>query len=332
MIEAYHTRRGCAIGLDIGGTKIAGGVVAFPEGRVLVRRVIATHAERPGPMVLDDAVALASDLMREAAALGSRPTGIGLGVAELVGPDGRITSGQTLAWRDLPVREAFAMLGPTVVEADVRAAAWAEARFGAGQGHDPWIYLTVGTGISYSLVRNGRPFAGARGNALICGSAPLSMLCTECGAELHPVLEEIASGPALVARYNRLRPGAAARGEDVLAAAHAGDEQARAIVRSAGTALGTTLAFLINVLDPAVVVVGGGLGLAGGLYWDACIAATRTHIWAEETREVPILHAALGHEAGLIGAAAAAWEQTGAQTVPATSVRQNRATEWEERR
>ncbi len=292
-----------------------------------MRRMIATRAERPGPEVLDDALALANDLLREAMALDSRPSGIGLGIAELVGPDGRVTSGQTLAWRGLPVRETFAMLGPTVVEADVRAAARAEARFGAGREYDPWIYLTVGTGISYSLVQNGRPFAGARGNALICGSAPLSTVCTACGTALQPVLEEIASGPALVARYNRVRPGAAAGGEDVVAAAQAGDEQACAIVRAAGTALGSTLAFLINVLDPAAVVVGGGLGLAGGLYWDACVTATRAHIWAEETREVPILPAALGRDAGLIGAAVAAWEQADTAPAPATNVRQNRIPE-----
>ena len=82
-----------------------------------------------------------------------------------------------------------------------------------------------------------------------------------------------------------------------------GDALAIEIVRSAGEALGNSVAFLCNVLDPVAVNVGGGLGLAGGLYWDAFVTATRAHIYAEDTRALPILPAALGVDAGLIGAA-----------------------------
>jgi glucokinase len=298
----------CAIGLDVGGTKIAAGIVAFPEGRVLARRLIPTGAERPGQAVLADILALARDLLDEAASQGMGLAGIGVGIAELVSPDGTVTSDQTIAWRGVPVRNAFAALAPTVVDADVRVAARAEAQLGAGRGFDPLVYVTVGTGISYSLVLGGRPYAGARGNALIFASAPLFTTCTVCGAELHPVLEEIASGPALVARYNAVLPGWAAGGQEVLAAAAAGEAVAIGVVTSAATALGSGVAMLINALDPAVVVIGGGLGLAGGRYWETLIAATRAHIWADAARGLPILPAGLGTDAGLIGAALAAWD------------------------
>jgi glucokinase len=297
----------CAIGLDVGGTKIAAGVVAFPCGQVLVRRTIPTRANRDGRAVLTDALILAAEMMAEGAARGLEIGGLGVGVAELVDLDGHVTSAQTIAWQGLAVREEFARLAPAVVESDVRAAALAEAHFGAGRPFKAFAYVTVGTGISYSLVQDGHPYAGARGNALVLASAPLSTTCTECGAQLHPVLEEIASGPALVARYNRLRPGGAARGQDVVAAAAAGDPVALEVVGAAGAALGTSVGFLVNVLDPEAVIVGGGLGLAGGLYRQSFIEATRAHVWAEAARDLPIVPAALGTDAGLIGAAATIW-------------------------
>jgi glucokinase len=299
----------CAIGLDVGGTKIAAGAVAFPSGQVLVRRTIPTRANREGRVVLSDALALAEDIMAQGASAGLEMRGIGVGVAELVDLDGRVTSAQTIAWQGLPVQEEFARLAPAVVEADVRAAALAEALLGAGRPFKTFAYVTVGTGISYSLVQDGRPYAGARGNALIFASAPLSTTCTECGAQLQPVLEEIASGPALVARYNAPRPHGVAQAEDVVAAAAAGDQAAMDVVRTAGEALGISVGFLVNVLDPEAVIVGGGLGLAGGLYWQSFVAATRAHVWSPAARDLPIVPAALGTDAGLIGAAATIWRR-----------------------
>jgi glucokinase len=155
------------------------------------------------------------------------------------------------------------------------------------------------------MVQDRRPFAGARGNALVLGTMPLTTRCTACGTLLHPVLEEIASGPMLVARYNRASETPLTRAEEVLAAVAAGSPLATEIVGEAGDALGTSVGFLINVLDPEAIIVGGGLGLAGGLYWDRFVASTREHIYADNARQLPILRAAFGTDAGLIGAAVA---------------------------
>ena len=83
------------------------------------------------------------------------------------------------------------------------------------------------------------------------------------------------------------------------------------MVREAGRALGVAVGFLVNVLDPAAVVVGGGLGLAGGAYWESLVASTRRHVWADDTRSLPIVPAALGADAGVVGAAATAWHRFG---------------------
>jgi glucokinase len=294
-----------AIGLDVGGTKIAGGVVALRTGQVLARRVIPTRAERGGEAVVADALTLAEALLADAAALGVVVGGIGVGVPELVDVQGNITSGHAIAWRGTPVQERFRRLSHAVVESDVRAHALAEARYGAGRPFRLFAFVTVGTGISCCLVQEGRPYAGARGNALILASSPLTTVSTACGTPLRPVLEEFASGPALATRFGTTRA------EDVLAAAAAGDEAAIEMVESAGAALGVSVGWLVNVLDPQAIVVGGGLGLAGGRYWDSFVAAAREHIWANDSRDLPILTAALGPDAGLIGAAARAVQHDG---------------------
>ena len=294
----------CAIGLDVGGTKIAAGLVAHPSGAVLARRTVPTLPQRGGEAVLSDTLALAEGMMEEAEERSLDLLGIGVGVPELVDPEGNVTSSHSLAWQGKSVHTEFSCLAPTFVESDVRAGALAEAMYGAGRGYRLFVYVTVGTGISSTLVQDGLPFAGARGNALIMASSPFTTECSSCGTVLNLVLEEFASGPALVARYSCCASRAAERGEDVTAAAEEGDASAAKVVKSAGEALGNSVGFLVNVLDPEAIVVGGGLGSAGGLYWDSFVTSTRAHIWAENSRALPIVPAAMGADSGMIGAAA----------------------------
>jgi glucokinase len=297
-----------AVGLDVGGTKIAAGLIRFPVGVIVHRRRVPTRAERGPQAVLADAVKLAGELA-ELVPSGGCFVGVGLGVPELVDPNCQITSSHTIDWRGLSMTEPFAAVGPVCVEADVRAAALAEARLGAGRPYRIVAYVTIGTGISSTLVLDGRPYAGARGNALVLASSPTSVVCPLCQSWVRPVLEEVASGPALVKRFNQGRPEPVETAEAVVAAAARGEPDAARVVRDAGEALGSGLGFLVNVLDPDAVVLGGGLGLAGGLYWEALVESARRHTWAETTRELPILPAQLGPDAGLIGASLTVWDR-----------------------
>lgn len=300
-----------AIGLDVGGTKIAAGLVAHPSGSVLSRRTIPTSPQRGGKAVLCDTLALAEGMMEEAGERNLDLLGIGVGVPELVDPEGKITSSHSLDWQGMSVQREFFRLAPAIVESDVRAGALAEAMYGAGRGYRLFVYVTVGTGISSTLVQDGRPFMGARGNALVMASSPFTVECDACGKALSPILEEFASGPALVERYNQYSSGEARMGEDVTAAAAQGDEAAVRVVSSAGEALGNSVGFLVNVMDPEAIVVGGGLGSSGGQYWDSFVASTRAHIWAESSRGLPIHAAAMGADSGLIGAAASVFKRAG---------------------
>jgi len=305
-----------AIGLDIGGTKIAAGVVLWPSGEILYRTQIPTLAARGGEPVLRDTLVLAGELYDRARSEQIEVAGIGAGIAELVDCDGNVTSSCTIRWSGVPVQQRLSTVAPAQVESDVRAAALAESMFGVGRGHRLFVYVTVGTGISYCLVQDGRPFKGARGNAITMASSPLSTVCTHCGVKLHPVLEEFASGPAIARRFAQARsansngePSLTSSGEEVFGAAARGDAAAAEILTSSGEALGVSTAFLVNVLDPEMIVVGGGLGLAGGLYWDAFQQSCREHVFADDARDLPIVTAKLGADAGLVGAAAAVFAQ-----------------------
>jgi glucokinase len=298
-----------AIGIDVGGTKIAGGVVCWPSGEVLFPRTHPTLPERGGEAVLTSVKEMIRSLLAESRTHAISIRGAGVGVAELVDENGNVTSAQTIPWVNFPVREHLSELCPVQVESDVRAGALAESMFGAGRQFRTFVYVTVGTGISSCFVQQGKPLAGARGNALVMASSPLSTVCTACGMQLHPVLEEFASGPAIAARFiesasffkERRQPCAA---EHVFQAAAEGNPVAEEILRSAGTALGVSVAFLVNVLDPEAAVVGGGLGLAKGPYWESFVQSAREHIWSPCTRTLPFIRAALGVHSGVIGAAA----------------------------
>jgi glucokinase len=297
----------CALGIDVGGSKIAAGVVT-QAGDVLFSHLIPSRAERGGEAVLREVEALSVELINKAEQSNLKVAGIGLCVAELVDLQGNVTSGHTIKWSGYPVRQRLSNIAPTVVEADVRAAALAEAIRGTGRDYEIFLYLTVGTGISCCLVQNKQPYAGAYGNALICASSPLTSICAKCGADNKVALEDYASGLALARRYQPYCSEKIGRAEQVIEAASAGDERAIEIVRTGGAALGVTAGLLINVLDPEAIVVGGGLGLCDGLYWDCFLRSTREHIWADARRDLPIQHAALA-ENGVIGAAMSFWRR-----------------------
>lgn len=275
------------IGVDIGGTKIAAGVVRFPAGEVEAQASIPTQPERGGGAVLADIESMVAKLSAEAA---GPVSGVGVGVCELVSTDGEIMTHGCIKISSESMRSALRRFGAVAIEADVRAAALAEAFFGAGQGKSVFLYVTIGTGISSCLVIDGRPFAGACGAAgtLASGILPVN----------GPTLEEIASGPALAATY-----GSGSSPREILAAAEQGNARAVETVRWGGASLGAAIGWLVNVLDPELVILGGGLGLQSGIYREALVSAARGHLWWPKHREVNFVSAGTGVNAGVIGAA-----------------------------
>jgi glucokinase len=257
-----------AVGIDVGASKIAAGLVDTSRGTVLE----ATRRPNPGDPL--EALETCARMAEELSPSDPRPVGIGL--CELVAPDGEITSGVSVDWRDLDVAS---VVPGARVESDVRAAAAAEARYGAACGAASALYLNVGSGISHCLLLDGVPLAGARGNALVTGAPPV---------------EDWWSGAGLA------RQAGTDSAEAVLA-----DPRHAELVDDAARRLGAALATLVNALDPELVVIGGGLGL-DPRYMEMVVAAARPLIYAPTTAALPIVPAQLGSEAGVIGAAALA--------------------------
>jgi glucokinase len=293
-----------AIGIDVGGTKVALGLLDAAELSLLESVVIPTGRDRGGKAVLADIRASAADLAGRAAARGRRVSGIGLVVPEIVSLAGDIVSGEVIPqWNELPVAEVLSEIAPVLVEADVRAAAFAETVLGAGQGHDYLVFVTVGTGISYTAVYQGRPIAGSRGGALNIGTSVLARLPEHCAGPGQPrelELERISSGSALVERYVA-RGGRAEGAGDVLAAAQRGDQAAAEVLDEGARTLGIAIALLVNVLDPEAVIVGGGLGSADTSYWQATRDYARQYLHDFAAGTV-LARGALGADAGVIGA------------------------------
>lgn len=293
------------IGIDVGGTKIAAGLVEFPAMVWSAKRVIPTEAHRGGRAVLDAVVELANSLARESELSGQPIAGIGIGICELVDRRGELASANCIAWLDQPVREKLASIGRVRFEADVRAAAQAEAALGEGRHFENFLYVTIGTGISCCLMLGGRPFLGTNGFTGTMASSPLTHHCDHCGEVDERTLEEISAGPALLSRFNAIH-GNATSSEEVVRNASTGHPIAAQIVRSAAEALGTQIGMLINVIDPAAVILGGGVGVSEGPYQKQLTGSIRRHIWSERQRDLPIMRAQTGADAGWIGSAIAA--------------------------
>jgi glucokinase len=289
---------GTAIGVDVGGTKTAIGLLDAATRTLLAKTVIPTGLDRGGDAVLRDIEEHVRSLDGHARALGKHVAGVGVVVPENVSLAGQITSDAVIpGWHKLPVAERLGAAAPAVIDSDVRAAALAEARLGAGADFGYPALMTISTGISYCAVAGGRPFAGAHGGALHMGTSVLALLPD--GTEVR--LERVASGSALVERY-AARGGTATRAEEVLAAAGTGDTAARDVVDTGARALGAGIALLLNMLDPEAVVTGGGLGSADTEYWSQARRWAR-HYAHDHAKPTPVVRGRLGTDAGVIGAA-----------------------------
>ena len=304
------------IGVDIGGSKVAAGVVDA-SGVVLAAR------RRPTPYLdarrtEDVVVELVGELV------GSHEVcAVGVGAAGWVGVDrGTVLFSPHLAWRNEPLRAALQhRIGrPVYVDNDANAAAWAEYRFGAGRGAAVLVCLTLGTGIGGGLVLGGAVFRGAYGLAGEWGHARVVPDGRPCPCGNRGCWEQYVSGRSLAAAARDLAaadPAAAAavlgladgdpaalRGEHVTAAAAAGDPAAGGLLRTAGHWLGQGIADLAAALDPDVVVVGGGLSEVGELLLGPARQRYAEVLTGRGYRpEASIRLAELGPAAGLVGAA-----------------------------
>jgi glucokinase len=305
-----------SVGVDVGGTKIAAGVVT-EDGSLIASTRRESPAEQPDA-IADDIAAMVTELSAE-----HRIASVGVAAAGFIDlARTEVMFAPNLAWREEPLRTLIAdrVAVPVAIENDANAAAWAEFRFGAGQGARTLLMVTIGTGIGGGLVLGGQVFRGGFGVAAEFGHMRVVPGGRRCACGLDGCWEAYGSGTGLSARARELAAADPSRavvlldlaGGDVEAikgpmvseAAESGDPVAKESFVDLARWIGQGLGSLAAVIDPDVIVVGGGVSESPELD----LAVISESFERSETgfghRPAPrIARAALGNDAGLIGAA-----------------------------
>lgn len=298
---------GWALALDVGGTKLAAARVSA-DGAVIGRVDAPTAAAHGGAEQLwASLVSLVDEVLA-----GDSPPAVGVGCGgPMRWPAGEVSPLNIPAWRGFPLRarlqERFGS-APVRLHNDAVALAAGEHWLGAGRGSRGFLGMVVSTGVGGGLVVEDRLLSGRTGNAGHVGHVVVDPQGPPCACGGRGCLEAIARGPAVVAwaRDQGWRPpeGGAEDGRTLVASAAAGDAVALAAFTRAGRALGVAVASVAHVLDLDTVAIGGGLANAGDLLFGPAIAAYRRHAGLDYARDCRIVPAALGADAGLVGAAA----------------------------
>jgi glucokinase len=328
-MPAAPTRPTEAVGVDLGGTKMAVGVVedGVSDGRPapLVR-----YRQTESSIGWDEEKVLDKLTEEIGKALKARPgaTGVGIGVPATIDQErGVAIQAVNLRLDDVPIRDVMSeRLGrPVFLDNDANLAALAEHRYGAARGTQVAILLTLGTGIGGGVIIGGKLFRGAHGAGAELGHVVVDENGPPCQGNCpnHGCIETLASGTA-IAREGQaaaeaapdsalgalLAAGTPIDGRAVTDAALAGDEAAKDVIATAGRHLGVALANFANMFEPEVIVIGGGAMAAGGLLLDPARAELRSRA-LPPMNATPVVVAELGPDAGMIGAAVLAMSQTG---------------------
>ena len=308
-----------AVGVDVGGTKIAAGVVT-PDGEILASITYPSAGPRE---------VLLSNIARAIAGVAD---GHEVGWVCVAAPGFVLTAENRVVYspnlhaiEGIPLKEELERrvgLGVTI-ENDASAAAWGEFRFGAGSEVDHLVLVTLGTGIGGGVISNGVLLRGAQGAGGELGHFTIDPKGPRCACGNHGCLESLASGTAIARRAREVageRPSSAlgtlaaqrkVLGEDVTELARGGDEAALSVLEEAGTWLGIGLAGFVNVFNPEVVAVGGAVSSEGELILSAARREVKLRARSPSRDLAEIKAATLGAESGILGAAALARDDSG---------------------
>jgi len=309
-----------AIGVDVGGTKIAAAVVS-PEGKILNEVRYPTQAVPPNRLI--ETIAQAITEVKDGFEVG----GVCLAVPGLIlAAENKVIFAPNLhEIENIRLDEEIgSSTGTSVtVENDANAAAWGEFRYGAGKDVEHQVFITLGTGVGGGIITHGVLLRGAQGAGGELGHVTIDATGPRCGCGNHGCLEALASGTAIRRRAREVandRPGSAlgrlavereVLGEDVTRLAQEGDEASILVLEETGRWLGIGLAGFVNTFNPEVIPVGGGASRAGELILEP--ARREVHLRARSPSRdlVEIKEATLGPESGVLGAAALARGEDG---------------------
>jgi len=317
------------LAVDLGGTKIIAAVV-LPDGKIVSRNYCLTMADKGPEIVIDRILTAVNGAIAQAKLKTSELMGIGVAAAGILDiRRGIITTSPNLPdWHDVSLRNILAdKLGIVAyLINDASAATLGEHRFGAGRGFDNVLYLTVSTGIGGGIIADGELYSGADGCAGELGHMTIEVDGPQCHCGNFGCLEALASGWA-VAREAKTRINwgetssiveiaggklESITAEKIAAAARQGDRLACDIVAEAANHLGVGLANLVNIFNPELIVIGGGLSKMGDMLLRPARRVLKERAFQLPADTVRVVRARLGSNAGIIGAAAYVFAQCSA--------------------
>jgi len=281
------------VGIDLGGTKIAG-VLTDKNGRILAEKTIPTEADKGPKHVIGNIVMLASELKKKA----ERGTwSVGVGVpGPIIYEKGIVVNPPNLpGWKKVNLKQILEKKLKTKVKIDndAKCAALAELKFGAGVGYKDFIYVTLSTGIGGGIIIDGKIYRGANGAAGEVGHIPVDKNGPVCGCGMPGDLEAVGSGRAF-------KPDPIT----VANAAKKGESWAQEEIDRVSQNIGLGFAGLVNILNPELIIVGGGLSNMGDLLLKPIRKYVAQFALPLPASTVKIVKAKLGTKAGVIGAAA----------------------------
>ena len=285
------------LAIDVGASKIAGALInsdfeILHEIAIPARQSLYGHADPDLALTKK----MITELLEVAKSQGIKINKGGACFAEYVTPDQLLNSRDQIAW-SLQPKEDFAELTgfAWVIESDVRAMALAEVK---ASGLKDFLFVTVSSGISHALVVNGKPWAGATGEAIGFGITQID------NSQESPILEQYSSGMGIARRYQQVESKDIESAENVFAN-YNGDKVAKEVIDSAAAVLGKSLAAMVDYIDPAKIVIGGGLWLGSELYRNLVLASYEKNV--TKRRKAPeVINSISGAKAAVIGAAIAA--------------------------
>ena len=323
MVKSRET---LILGIDLGGTKILT-AVTNTQGKILSRDHSITPAKKGQEAVIKSILESVGRALEQARIAAVDLTAIGLGAPGLSNPETGIlfTSPNLPGWKDVPLRDIIEKeLGrKAFLINDANAAAMGELHFGAGRGARNFIYITVSTGIGGGIITNSKIYMGSTGTAGELGHMVIDDGGPQCNCGNKGCWETLASGTALAreARH-RIEEGAATsilkyadgnieklNAEAIHEAAQAGDKLANKLIAQTAYYLGVGLANLINIFNPEVIVIGGGLSNIGDMLLEPAFEEAGRRAFTQAYQAVRFSRAELGRNSGVLGAAAFALEK-----------------------
>lgn len=295
-----------AIGVDIGGTKVAIGLVG-ENGEVQAERTIGTKLDIPPEQMTDQICQTVQEMVDESGLKLEHCAGIGIGAPGPLDPgSGKITCPPNLpSWAGFAIVERFKQHFqlPIRLENDASAAALAEKWVGAAQENDNFIYITISTGIGAGIYTAGKLFTGSSGNAGDVGHFVIDPSTGQCTCGQKGCFEYLASGTAIARRASELL-GRSVTTKEVFELYQAKHLQITAFVEATFEYIGMGCVTLINIFDPEKVVIGGGVSQVGAPLFDAVRSYVERFALNPSGRKTKIVPARLHKNVGLIGAAA----------------------------